>query len=176
MNLITRPAERDIPEYYLNYTNLADGNDLLEALTNSRDLSVRLIQSIPSDKQDFAYANGKWSIKQVLSHIIDSERVFAYRALRFSRRDSTELPGYEENDYAENANAFGRHLNDIRDEYIAVRDSTMQLYRHMNDEMLDFKGIANKVNFTPRILGWIIVGHNTHHCNVIREKYGVNDN
>ncbi len=176
MTLITRPAEGDIPEYYLNYTKLAQGNDLLKALTDSRDLSVRLIQSIPPDKQDFAYANGKWSIKQVLSHIIDSERVFAYRALRFSRRDSTELPGYEENDYAENSNASGRDLNDIRDEYVTVRDSTIQLYRYMNDEMLDFKGIANKVNFTPRILGWIIVGHNTHHCSVIREKYGVKNN
>ena len=127
MILITRPAESEIPEYYRNYVMLAEGNDLSEALTESREVSVKLIHKIPADKLNFAYASGKWTIKQVLSHIIDTERVFAYRALRFSRKDLTELPGFEENMYAENSNAFERDINDLIEEFTSVRDSTIRL-------------------------------------------------
>ena len=171
MEVITRPLESDIPSYYLNYTKLAGGNDLLKTLEESKSITLELLKNIPASKEDYAYAAGKWSIKQVMSHIIDSERVFAYRALRFSRKDPAMLPGFDENDYAENSNASGRDLSDIGDEYSAVRDSTLQLYRYMTTDMLDFKGVANEVSVTARAIGWIIAGHNVHHCNVIREKY-----
>ncbi|MBK9227220.1 MAG: DinB family protein [Ignavibacteria bacterium] len=171
MEVITRPLESDIPSYYLNYTKLAEGNDLIKTLDESNSITLDLLKNIPVSKEDYAYAAGKWSIKQVMSHIIDSERVFAYRALRFSRRDATVLPGFEENDYAENANVSGRNLDDIKNEYLAVRDSTIQLYRYMTTDMLDFKGFANEVSVTARAIGWIIAGHNVHHCNVIKDRY-----
>lgn len=171
MEVITRPLESDIPSYYLNYTKLAEGNDLIKTLDESNSITLDLLKNIPVSKEDYAYAVGKWSIKQVMSHIIDSERVFAYRALRFSRRDATVLPGFEENDYAENANVSGRNLDDIKNEYLAVRDSTIQLYRYMTTDMLDFKGFANEVSVTARAIGWIIAGHNVHHCNVIKDRY-----
>jgi uncharacterized damage-inducible protein DinB len=171
METITRPHESDIPSYYLNYTKLAEGNDLIKTLEESNSITLDLLKNIPVSKEDYAYAAGKWSIKQVMSHIIDSERVFAYRALRFSRRDATVLPGFEENDYAENANVSGRNLDDIKNEYLAVRDSTIQLYRYMTTDMLDFKGFANEVSVTARAIGWIIAGHNVHHCNVIKDRY-----
>jgi len=171
MVTITRPHESDIPSYYLNYTKLTEGNDLIKTLDESNSITLDLLKNIPVSKEDYAYAAGKWSIKQVMSHIIDSERVFAYRALRFSRRDATVLPGFEENDYAENANVSGRNLDDIKNEYLAVRDSTIQLYRYMTTDMLDFKGFANEVSVTARAIGWIIAGHNVHHCNVIKDRY-----
>ena len=171
MKVITRPLERDIPSYYLNYTKLADGNDLIKTLEESKSITLELLKNIPASKEDYAYAAGKWNIKQVMSHIIDSERVFAYRALRFSRKDPTMLPGFDENEYAENCNASGRSLSDIVGEYSAVRDSTSLLYSYITSDMLDFKGVANEVSITARAIGWIIAGHNVHHCNVIKDKY-----
>ncbi len=171
MEVITRPLESDIPSYYLNYTKLAEGNDLMKSLEESKVVTLELLRNIPASKEDYAYAEGKWSMKQVMSHVIDSERVFAYRALRFSRKDPTLLPGFDENDYAVNCNASGRNLSDIGDEYSAVRDSTILLYRYMTSDMLDFVGVANEVSINARAIGWIIAGHNVHHCNVIKDKY-----
>lgn len=171
MEIITRPHESDIPSYYLNYTKLAEGNDLIKILGEIKNSTLELLSKIPVTKEDYTYAEGKWSIKQVLSHIIDSERVFAYRALRFSRMDSAKLSGFDENVYAEHCNAAERGLSDIRDEYSAVRDSTIHLYNYMTSDMLDFKGVANEVSISARAIGWIIAGHNVHHCKVIKERY-----
>lgn len=171
MHRINRPPDTEIPSVYLEYTKLAEGNDLAEALVSSRSLTVGLFDSIPAEKESFCYAEGKWSLKTVLSHIIDSERVFAYRAMRFSRFDSTELAGFDENEYAANCNADARKLWDIRDEYLSVREATVQLFKGMTAGMPDFKGTANELKLTPAALGWIIAGHNVHHCHVIKRRY-----
>lgn len=170
-NLFQRPDNSVIPQYYLEYVKLAGGDNLFDALRASRELTLQTIDLIPHDKEDFSYAKDKWSLKTVLSHIIDSERVFAYRALRFSRMDKTELQGFDENEYASNCNAGSRRLWDIRDEYVSVRDSTIQLYKQMDRSMLNFAGVANELKVSPLILGWIIAGHNIHHCYVIKRRY-----
>lgn len=169
--IIERPNDSDIPELYVGYTKLAEGEQLTEALEHSRQMMKDLFDSIPSSKEDFSYAPGKWSLKTVISHIIDAERVFAYRAMRFSRKDATILPGYDEDLYAANCNADSRKLWDLRDEYLAVRDATMQLFRYLTPDMLSYVGTANELKVTPAVLGWIIAGHNVHHCNVIKRRY-----
>lgn len=171
MHRILRPPDAEIPSAYLEYTKLAEGNNLAEALSVSKNMTIDLFDSIPPEKENFCYAEGKWSLKTVLSHIIDSERVFAYRALRFSRFDSTELPGFDENEYAVNCNADARKLWDIRDEYLSVREATVLLFKGMTAGMLSFKGTANELVLTPAALGWIIAGHNVHHCHVIKRRY-----
>jgi uncharacterized damage-inducible protein DinB len=169
--MITKPDYSDLPTNYFYYFNLITETNLMDALKNSHEMTLKLISSIPSEKEDYKYAENKWTLKQVLSHIVDCERIYTYRALRFSRLDNTELAGFDENIYAVNSNASERNLHQFLEEYDNIRKSTINLYSYMTDEMLDFKGIANKVQFTARLIGFIAAGHNVHHCNLITERY-----
>ena len=169
--MIHKASLEEIPAYFQYYTGLVAENDLLEALKNSLKKNMEFYRSIPTNKENWAYAEGKWTIKQVLSHIIDTERIFAYRALRFSRMDSTELAGYDENWYADHVNHQEMPLAQFIEEYESVRKATLSLYQNMTDEMLDFKGRSNKMETTPRALGFMIVGHNAHHNQVIKTTY-----
>lgn len=169
--MILKPKYEDIPEYCRYYIDLLKDNDLLEALKNSRDYTLKLMSTVPAEKENFSYGEGKWTIKQVMCHIADCERIYAYRALRFSRRDNTKLAGFEEDEYAVNANVSGRSLKEIIEEFKSIRESTIKLYEYMTDEMLDFKGVANEMLYSPRSLGWMGAGHNMHHCNFIKERY-----
>jgi uncharacterized damage-inducible protein DinB len=169
--MIAKPVLADAPKYFHHYINLVDENDLTTALLESQKTTAALINSIQEEKANFRYAESKWSIKEVLQHIIDSERIFAYRALRFSRRDATPLSGFDENHYVPNANTSDRTIKNILEEYQTVRAASVSLYQYMNDEMLDFKASANGVENTARAMGWMIVGHNLHHLNVIKERY-----
>ena len=169
--MIAKPDITTVPDYFVYYTGLVRENDLIEALAKSREATLELFASIPVEKENFAYAPGKWTIKQVLSHLIDTERVFSYRALRFSRRDETDLPGYDENLFAANSNTEKVMLERLMEEYRCVRKSTLSLFEAMNEEMLDFRGTANKMQCSARSLGYMIVGHEIHHCNVLKERY-----
>lgn len=160
-----------MPDYCRYYVNLAKENDLIESLKNSRDMTVKLLSSVPHSKENYSYAPGKWTVKQLVSHLADCERIYLYRALRFSRRDDTQLPGFEEDDYAKYANTENRTLKDLTEEYKLVRESGIILFEHITEEMLDFSGVANNVFYSPRSLGWMAAGHNIHHCNMLREKY-----
>lgn len=160
-----------MPDYCRFYVNLAKENDLIESLKNSRDMTVKLLSSVPHSKEDFRYAPGKWTIKQLASHLADCERIYLYRALRFSRKDDTQLPGFEENDYALNANTENRTLKDFTEEFRIVRESGIILFEHMTEDMLDFTGVANNVFYSPRSLGWMAAGHNIHHCNILKDRY-----
>ncbi len=160
-----------MPDYCRYYVNLAKENDLIESLKNSRDMTVKLLSAVPHAKEDYSYAPGKWTIKQLVSHLADCERIYLYRALRFSRKDDTQLPGFEENDYAVNANIENRTLKDLTEEYRLIRESGIVLFSHMTEEMLDYSGIANNVFYAPRSLGWMAAGHNIHHCNILKERY-----
>ena len=106
-----------------------------------------------------------------LKHIIDCERIYTYRALRFSRFDNTELAGFDENEYTANVKKIKYHLKDLLDEYINVRNASMNLFKNMTEEMLNFKGKANNAYFTPRTIGFMTAGHNVHHCNFIKTYY-----
>lgn len=169
--MITKPIPTDVPAYYTYYLNLVTANDLQTALVNSCNATVNLFANITEGKATYAYAPNKWTVKQVLNHIIDCERMFQYRALRFMRLDATDLAGFDENKYATNDNTTAKTLAELIEEFKIVRVATMALYSNVTPTMLDFKGVANNNLLTARGLGWFTVGHTTHHCNVIKEKY-----
>lgn len=160
-----------VPPFYKNYVKQIEETDLLQALRISGHRALELLHSIPEEKADFRYAEGKWSIRELLCHMIDAERIFAYRALRFARNDKTPLAGFEEKEYAPEANASGRSLQKIAAEMAHLRSATIDLFEGFTPEMLIRKGTANKNELSVVALGFIIAGHETHHCNVLKERY-----
>jgi hypothetical protein len=160
-----------VPHFYKNYVKNIEESDLLQALRISGHRCIELIHSIPESKSDFRYADGKWTIREMLCHMIDGERIFAYRALRFARNDKTPLAGFDENEFAPQANAAGRSLAKIAAEMAHLRTSTIDLFESFTPEMLNRKGTANNNELSVMALGFIIAGHETHHCNVLKERY-----
>jgi uncharacterized damage-inducible protein DinB len=172
--MISKPNATEAPAYYYKYFELVQETDLMEALKNSGEYSEKFFAAIPLEKENYRYAEGKWTVKEVIGHIIDTERIFGYRAMCFSRKDNTELPGFDEGLYAPNANAGNRSLEDMIEEYRAVRQASISLFKYLTEEMLSFHGKANKMEVNARSIGWMIVGHNMHHCKVIGERYLAN--
>lgn len=129
------------------------------------------ILSLPEQKLLHRYAAGKWTIKEVLVHIIDDERIYAYRALRFARNDATELSGFEQDDYARHSKANERDIKDILDEYAAGRNSTIALFNGLDENVLNRGGVANQNFVSVRALAYHIAGHEMHHVNIIKERY-----
>lgn len=160
-----------VPSFYKNYVKQIEETDLLQALRISGHRCLELVHAIPEEKADYRYADGKWSIRELLCHMIDGERIFTYRALRFARNDKTPLAGFEEKDYAPQANASGRSLQKIAAEMAHLRSSTIDLFESFTPEMLIRKGMANNNEMSVIVLGFIIAGHETHHCNVLKERY-----
>lgn len=160
-----------IPHFYKNYVKLIEETDLLQALRISGHRCLELVHAIPEEKQDYRYADGKWTIRELLCHMIDGERIFAYRALRFARNDKTPLAGFEETTYAPQANASGRQYHKIAAELAHLRTSTIDLFEGFTPEMLTRKGTANNNELSVMALGFIIAGHETHHCNILKERY-----
>ena len=171
-SLLGRPNYSDAPVYAAYYFDLTDcWEDLDVALRESTDRLFRFLHSIPVDQQDFKYQPEKWSVKQVVLHMMDTERIFQYRAFRFSRQDATELHGFDEDQYIANSNSENRNLTQIIEEFETVRKSTLLLFSGMSDEMLDFRGHANGSVVTTRSVGWMIIGHAMHHKAFLKEKY-----
>ncbi len=160
-----------VPSFYKNYVKQIEETDLLQALRISGHRCLELVHAIPEEKADYRYADGKWTIRELLCHMIDGERIFTYRALRFARNDKTPLAGFEEKDYAPQANASGRSLQKIAAEMAHLRSSTIDLFESFTPEMLIRKGMANNNEMSVIVLGFIIAGHETHHCNVLKERY-----
>jgi len=172
LQLIPKPGKGEYPAYADMYINLlAAGENVLQELKENFQLVKQLIFSLPGEKLLYRYAPGKWTIKEVLVHIIDDERIYAYRALRFARNDKTELPGFEQDDYTLSSGANDRSLESIFDEYEAVRWSTIAMFNSFTAEALVRKGIANNNLATVRALAWHIAGHELHHLNIIRQRY-----
>lgn len=169
--MIIKPAYSVAPKYFQPYIELVKGNDLIAALISSHEMTMGLFQSIPLAKENDSYAANKWSVKEVLRHIIDCERVYTYRAFRFSRFDQTELAGFDEDNYIIQVSGLSYSLTALLQEYDAVRKASICLFRPMNEKMLDFPGTANGFSMTARSLGYLTVGHNIHHNNFIIEKY-----
>jgi hypothetical protein len=169
--MIDKTIYQHAPQYCHYYFDLVKTDDLLTELEKSYQATQDLFCLIRSEKENYSYQPNKWTTKEVLRHIIDCERVYTYRALRLSRFDDTELPGFDENKYIDNIKNVEQNLTDLKDEYENVRKSTIALFKTMTNEMLDFKGIANKFVFTPRTIGFMTVGHNLHHCNFIKTNY-----
>jgi uncharacterized damage-inducible protein DinB len=153
------------------YIKAIENVELFEELEICLHDFIKFVQNIPMDKFDYRYAEGKWTIKDIIQHIIDAERVFAYRAMRISRNDQTPLPGFEENDYVENTNANGRGIQALLTELSAVRHSNLLLFKSFSEDQLKRIGVASNHPVSVRALGFLIIGHQKHHQNVFQERY-----
>jgi len=154
------------------YIGLVPDDGLLLKHLQDNFIAIReLILSLPEEKLHYRYAKDKWTIKEILVHIIDDERIYAYRALRFARNDKTELPGFEQNDYALNSGANDRSVQNILEEYEAVRHATIALFNGLPEDSFLRMGTANKNKVTVRALAYHIAGHELHHINIIKKKY-----
>jgi uncharacterized damage-inducible protein DinB len=167
----TKPDFTTLPEFYKNYVLHVQDEDMMDALKTSGTLTAGLALAIPEHLGEFRYAPEKWSIKELLCHMLDAERIFAYRALRFARNDETPLAGFEENSYAPEANAHERTLQQIVNEMKSLRASTIDLFSSFTPEMLQRKGTANNNTISVINIGYVIAGHETHHRNVLTERY-----
>lgn len=169
--MILKPIPEHAPAYSSHYIALVPSQDLLKELNDSRDDLMALIQTLSEEQGEFAYAEGKWTMKELVRHIIDAERIFVYRAFRFSRKDLAPLPGFDEDAYVAITKGMQWSWSQIADDFLAVRASSYTLYASLTEEMLDFVGTANGQPYSPRALGYMTVGHHLHHIHVLREKY-----
>lgn len=158
-------------EFLATYIKALDDVNLFEELEISLHDFIRFVQNIPMDKFDYRYAEGKWTIKDIIQHIIDAERIFGYRALRISRNDQTPLSGFEENDYVENTNANGRSIQELLTEFSAVRHSNLLLFKSFSSAQLIRMGISSNHTISVRALGFLMIGHLKHHQRVFEERY-----
>ncbi|HMI62780.1 MAG TPA: DinB family protein [Puia sp.] len=166
------PKSEILPaEFYQGYINLIKEEDFREAIRRNTKQFRKFLEKIPRKKYDFAYAEGKWTIREMLQHIIDSERVFSYRALTFSRKDPSPLPGFDEGPWAAQAGGSTRRWKDLLEEFSAVRTATEYLFDALSDEQLRFTGNANGRSLNAFTLGFIIPGHVAHHMNILQERY-----
>lgn len=164
------PAE--YPAYASPYIALVDATwSLNEELEVSLHNFIHFVRDIPMDKYDYRYAPGKWTIKQIIQHVIDSERIFAYRALRFARNDKTQLPGFNENEYADNVDADRRNLQDLLTEFSIVRHSTIAMFKSFTQDDLLRTGVASENTVSVRALGFMVIGHQNHHIKIFKERY-----
>lgn len=157
--------------YYGTYIKKTDGLSLRDDLKSSGEKTISFFKSIPLDKLEYRYAEGKWTIKEIVQHLMDAERIFAYRALRIARKDQTPLPGFEQDDYVIPSQANKRSIEDLINEFKAIKLSTVTLFDSFSDEMLLSLGTASNSPISVRAIGFIIMGHEIHHCVVIKERY-----
>ena len=168
---IERPGHGEYSPYYDRYLAALPEGDVFTLLERGTERAEILLGALTETHAEFRYAPDKWSIKEVVLHMIDVERVFAYRALRFSRNDPTPLPGFEQDDYIRECNAGERSLRDLLQELRAVRAATLALFRGMNDAMLTRRGVANEAEMTVRAVPWIVAGHERHHLEILKDRY-----
>ncbi|MGV3696635.1 DinB family protein [Flavobacterium sp.] len=170
-----KPSDLNTDEYASYYGNyigqVSEEYTLIEELEISVHRLIKFVQNIPMDKFDYRYEPGKWTIKDILQHIIDAERIFAYRALRFARNDKTPLASFEENDYADEANWNKRSIQELLTELAVVRQATLSLFKSFSAEEMLRSGIASDNPMSVRALGFIIIGHQNHHQRVFEERY-----
>lgn len=169
--IIARPRPGDYSPYYDRYLAALPESEVLSLLEVGVEKLEILLGELTEAQAGYRYAPDKWSIKEVVLHMIDTERVFAYRALRFSRNDPTPLPGFEQDDYVRACNAAERTLGDLLREYRAVRGATLALFRGMSEAMLARRGVANQAEMTVRAVPWIVAGHERHHVGILKERY-----
>jgi|ERR1043166_979642 hypothetical protein len=168
---MNRPESTEFAPYFNNYVALVDGNGAIAAL-NSQSSELRsMLAEMPEEKGTFAYADGKWTIKELLSHLIDGERIFSYRVLRISRGDETPLEGFEQDGYIENSNANNRSFADLLDEFDLQRRSNLLMVNNISDEGSKRIGTSNGNPVSVRALVYVMAGHTRHHLNVLRERY-----
>ena len=167
---MNRPQPDEFDPYYATYINTVSENVLGE-LEHQAISFPAFLKQIPDIKAYYAYAEGKWTVKEVVGHMIDTERIMAYRALRIARNDQTPLASFEENDYVANASFNDRSLESLAEEFEAVRIANIHLFKHLTEDELIRKGTASNKPVSVRALLYILVGHVNHHRNIIEERY-----
>ena len=169
----TRPASNEHSPYYERYIAQVPDGDVLAALESQVRDTAKLLNGVDEKRSEFRYAPGKWTVREVVGHLSDCERVFAYRALTFARGDLTELPAFDENAWALGSNAGQRSIRDLVAEFASVRAATVAMFRGFSDADMTRSGVANKNPVSVRALAWIIAGHERHHVKILRERYGL---
>jgi hypothetical protein len=160
-----------IPDFYKTYIDVLENVTLIDELEISLHEFRKFVQDIPMDKFDYRYEKDKWTIKDIIQHLIDSERIFSYRALRFARNDTTILPSFDENNYAENTIANNRSIQDLLSEMAVVRQATLSLFKSFSQDQLMKYGIASDKKIQVCAIGFVIIGHQKHHQKVFIERY-----
>ena len=165
--------ENEYNPYYKNYIQTIEknGKSIIENLINSQREFDETLRLLPKEKEDYAYAEGKWTIKELIQHIIDTERVFSYRALCFARNDKTSLPGFDQDIFVDNSNANTRNYYDLLDEMQTLRQSTIQLFKSFTSASFLRMGIGSGSEMSVRALGYLFSGHQLHHLKVLKERY-----
>lgn len=169
--MIPRPSAGHFAPFYAGYIDRVGDEDVLALLDEEFEPTVAMFRELREEQLLFRYAPDKWSVKQLLGHLIDSERVFQYRALRFARADQTPLPGFEENDYAQQGAFDARPIEELLAEFAAVRQSSLTLLRGFGPEIFERTGVANGSVMSVAAIAWVMVGHQRHHLVVLRERY-----
>ena len=170
---MSRPTIGDYASFYHNYVMQVQEDDLQIAFQNNSSVVDAFLNSIPESKADYAYAEGKWTVKQLLQHMIDAERIFAHRALWFARKSPAPLSGFDENAYADIADVSKRSLQSLIDEMKAVRKSTEFLFNSFSEDELNTVGTANNNPITVKALGFVTLGHFLHHKRILEDRYAI---
>jgi hypothetical protein len=168
---MTKPEKSEYDPYYENYVSLVADTDIIPTLESQPKLLRDLIASLPEEMGSFAYAEGKWTLKELISHLIDGERMFAYRLLRISRGDQTPIEGFEQDGYIENSHANDRSFSDLLKELSLLREANMMFFRNLTEQDWLRIGVANNVSISVRALGYIMAGHISHHVSIIKDRY-----
>jgi hypothetical protein len=166
-----RPDKSEYFEYYGAYVDQVPDTDVIDFLREQPGEMHDLLRGLPKEKENFRYAEGKWTLKEVLGHIIDTERVFSYRALSFARGDKSPIPGIEQDDWVAGANFADRDLAHLVDEFQHIRQANVRLFGSFDEEILSRSGEASTCRFTVRAILFIVAGHAAHHMKVLRERY-----
>lgn len=166
-----RPEKGEYAEYYERYVSLVEENDIVAVLERQQAELLEVFQKITEEKSLFAYAEGKWAIKELIGHLTDGERIFAYRALRISRADETPIEGFEQDGYIENGNFKNTPLSDLTDELLLTRRANLIFFKHLTDEAWLRTGTASGNRVSVRALAFIMAGHIRHHLNILNERY-----
>lgn len=169
--MISRPQPGEYAPYYDTYISLVNTDNIVNLLTELMDSTFSFFNSLAADKAGYAYAEGKWTIKQVVGHLIDAERVFAYRLLCFSRGDKNSLPGFDENSFVAHGGFNDRTLLDLTEEFRAVRESNLYMLRAISDEQSIIIGTASNYPVSVRALAYMMAGHELHHLRITKERY-----
>jgi uncharacterized damage-inducible protein DinB len=167
----TQPQTTEYAPYFVKYTALVPEGDVVETLRSQLEQSLKTLRSLSEEQALARYAPGKWSIKEVIGHMIDSERVFGHRAFHIARNDATPLPGFEQDDYVNAGNFDDRSLSDLIEEFEQVRRATLCMLRSLTEEAWLRRGVANETEVSVRALAYIMAGHEAHHMQIIRERY-----
>ena len=166
-----KPTAGNFPEFYTPYIEALNSDDLWHNLKSIHQESQQLYGSYPEDKWDYRYQEGKWTLREILGHLCDAERIFSTRALRISRNDQTPLPGFNQDDYVPESNVAHRSVPDLLEEYALLRQSTIKMYENFSKKMLERVGTASGWPISVLAVGFVTCGHEQHHLNVFRERY-----